>query len=676
MIRRIIFAALVLGFITTGVQAQTKRALIIAIGNYPDPQKFMWPELNSLHDVPLIQTALEKQQFNPGNIWTLLDSQATKAGIEKALDKLYDSARTGDIIVIHVSSHGEQIEDDNVNEEADGLDECIVPYGAQYSTDKSVFNRISSGYLRDDTFGEKITRLRNKVGSTGDILVTLDACHSGSGTRGGGTAKVRGSNSPMVSANFDMKRMGKKDAAGVFKDNNSTKLNKDAATYVVISGAQAQERNFECLDDEGNAVGSLSYAISKAISTLEGKITYRTLFAQIEDVMREKAPAQKPVLEGDGIDRELFGGKYIRQTPYMTVNAKKSNKDTAILNAGTVSGVTTGSVIGFYPSGTNDPAGKDPMVKGTVVYAGNFTSVVKLEKEVPDFTQKLPWAFLEEMSYGGNTIRISVDSVDAAAGKTIKDALKDYKMAEFSANYDLYFTTSDNGDGYALRYAASGSPFVDNIDIRKPAAIREVMKRFDRYRYLRDLKFSEQDLSAKVELVFLDAKKNIDLNKIKSRTKFGRLELKNEDTVYLRITNTGLKNLFINIVDMQPDGIINGVIPKKGLTNTNGLPAPILPENCALKSKESKLYSDLMIIIGPPYGEEIFKVFLSTQLLDLEDILTSKGDETSRSRGVLNNLAKVFETADNKTGTRGVNPKVSTNQDGTIFSVNFSIVEK
>src|SRR2546426_1186201 len=101
-------------------QAQTKRALIIAIGNYPDPEKNGWMELSSLNDVPLIEAALVSQHFKKENVWELLDNQATRQGIVNALDRLYDSCKEGDIVVIHVSSHGEQIEDDDVDEEVDG----------------------------------------------------------------------------------------------------------------------------------------------------------------------------------------------------------------------------------------------------------------------------------------------------------------------------------------------------------------------------------------------------------------------------------------------------------------------------------------------------------------------------------------------------------------------------
>ncbi len=674
--KQIFLAFLLLAIVSVNVQAQTKRALIIAIGHYPDEGKNLWPEINSLNDVPLITTALLKQNFLPKNIWTLEDVQATKTGIEKALDKLIDSARTGDIVVIHISSHGHQIEDDNTNEEQDGLDECIVPYGAVYTADRSVFNKYSSGYLRDDVFGEKITRLRNKLGSKGDVLVDMDACHSGTGTRGPATHKARGNNSPMVSADFEKKRKtGVKDAAGVFKENTTTALNKDAATYVLFSGAQAQERNYECNDDEGNNVGSLTYAFSKVLTTLEGNVTYRTLFAKIEDIMRQVADQQKPVLEGDGIDRELFGGKYQRQTPYLLLDLAHSNPDTMFVNSGSVAGVTMGSIVGFYPAGTTNPTGLEPIQKGTVVISSNFTAAIKLDKPNEEFLKKAPWAFVLEMSYGGNPIRLNVDSLDAKSLQNVRDALKDEKGVTLTSDGELYLGKNDEGTGWSLRYVNSGIVF-DDVNINNAMALKNTLKRYDRFRYLKDLNIQEEGLSAKVELVFLDAKKKINKAKLLSRTKFGRLELIEGDTVFLKIKNTGTKDMFINIVDIQPDGIINRVMPNRELKDVRGLPRPILPENCKIARKDSVVNTDMMIVISKPYGQEIFKVFLSRDQLDLEDILAGKSDVNSKTRGILNNMAKVFESAENKNGARGGNPTVGTGQDGTIFSLNFAILEK
>ena len=93
--------------------------------------------------------------------------------------------------------------------------------------------------------------------------------------------------------------------------------------------------------------------------------------------------------------------------------------------------------------------------------------------------------------------------------------------------------------------------------------------------------------------------------------------------------------------------------------------------------KTELIFKNNAIRIAPPYGEETFKIFLSSDALDLEDILTGNGDKNSTSRGVLNNLAKIFEeSVVNEAGTRGGPGKINTAQNGTIFSLNFSILPK
>lgn len=662
--------------------SQTKRALIIAIGNYPDPQTNGWPVINSGDDIPLIKNALvSSQQFAEKNIQVLADSQATKKGIIAALDKLVANANKGDVVIIHFSSHGEQIEDDN-GDEIDGLDETIVPYGAVMTTDPDKFDQYAPGYIRDDLFGDRVTQLRNKLGKAGDLLVIIDACHSGSGTRGAETAKIRGGNIPMVSNKFASKKFPTADEAGVFQEGASTKLSNDAATYVVISGAQAKEVNYECYDDNGNAVGSLSYSFSKAISSLKGNITYRGLFAQVENVMREKAPKQRPVLEGDGIDRELFAGKYVRQQPYFTVNRSLSKGDVIALNAGFVSGISKGSEINFYEPGTTSMAGKTPLNKGRVISVNSFSSTVKLDSADDDLVKKAPWAFISELSYGAGKLKLFVRELKDVA-KTVQAGLKDFQLVEFDPKYDLLLDTLGSINNWALKYPNSGFVFQNGFSFPGTGsldALKETLKRFSRYNYLKGLSFNEPGLSGKVELLFLDEKGNVDEVKLKSRTRLGRLELKEDDQVYLRIINDGQRQFYINIVDLQPDGFINPIMPNKNLLNKNGNPDPLKMVDCVVNKGDTLFLKTLPISIQKPYGEEIFKVFLSSSELDLEDILTTK-DEAELppgKRGVLKEMEKLFiESNINATGTRGgAATRINTEQNGTVFSLNFQIVQK
>ncbi|MCW5908339.1 MAG: caspase family protein [Chitinophagales bacterium] len=638
-----------------------KYALIVAIGDYPEPDKNGWGKISSANDVPLVKTALQNQGFKTENITILQDAAATKDGIIKAFDKLIATVNKGDIVVIHFSSHGEQIEDNN-GDELDRLDETIVPYGAVYTTDKSKYKEYADGYFRDDDFGDKVTLLRNKLTGEGDLLVLLDACHSGTGTRGVNEAKPRGALPPMVSDQFKMSDMA--DKTDVFKDNNGAKLSNDAATYVVISGAQAKEFNYECFDDNGNPVGSLSYAFSKTVSQIkDSTISYRGIFAQIEDIMRDKAPRQKPVLEGDGVDRSLFGGDFITQQPYFTVKRWNSNKE-LVLKAGAVTGITKGSVVNLYPSGTADPAKVTAKNKGTVVSVTNYDAVVKLEKE--DSVGSAPWIFMTEMNYG-NKLKVDVRDVYGVK-KKLQTALKDFNLIEpeFTKACEVFIDTIAKGQLWAVKYATTGLVFDTIFKIDDTTEIKSTLKRFTRYRYLQGMKYNEDGLQAKVELVFLKPNGEIDYEKINSRTLNGRLELKEGDEVFLKIINTGEKLFYINIVDIQPNGIINPVLPYKQ--------QQIRAEDCRFYRNDSLILKSYTIGIGPPFGEETFKIFLAKDEIDLEDILTSPRGG-GRTRGAMKSLEQTFSDADGDAiATRGVGGKVNTDQNGTIFNLNFNIV--
>src|SRR5690554_7715314 len=81
--------------------ATEKHALIIAIGNYPS--KGGWSSISSTNDVPLIKNDLLAHGFLDSNITTLIDSEATKKGIEQAMADLEKKIKKGDIVVIHYS---------------------------------------------------------------------------------------------------------------------------------------------------------------------------------------------------------------------------------------------------------------------------------------------------------------------------------------------------------------------------------------------------------------------------------------------------------------------------------------------------------------------------------------------------------------------------------------------
>src|ERR1700722_11633682 len=170
-----------------------KYALIIAIGDYPAQNG--WPKISSIQDVPYLEKTLQDQGFADKDIVVVRDSAATMEGIRAAFAAMTAKVHRGDIVVVHFSSHGEQVEADNDNK-IDGLDECVVTYNAISPLQSKDFQKDQAEYLRGHMLGSYIKKIRIKLGSTGDVIVFMDNCYSGDGTRG--ASKIRGGEFPFV----------------------------------------------------------------------------------------------------------------------------------------------------------------------------------------------------------------------------------------------------------------------------------------------------------------------------------------------------------------------------------------------------------------------------------------------------------------------------------------------
>ena len=165
-------------FFSVSTIAQTKRALIIGIGEQADKN---WTKINGDKDVPLVQQMLQKVGYT--DIRTLVNKQATKAGIVSAFKKLTAQCAVGDIVYIHFSGHGQQVTDVNGDEgKKDGWDEAWVPYDAYLRYDEKRYK--GEKHLIDDELNTLLTAIRNKIGDSGKLLVVVDACHSGDSSRG------------------------------------------------------------------------------------------------------------------------------------------------------------------------------------------------------------------------------------------------------------------------------------------------------------------------------------------------------------------------------------------------------------------------------------------------------------------------------------------------------------
>lgn len=249
-----IVALLIGGQVTN---AETKRALLVGISDYgnalEDPNK--WANISGANDIKLLSPLFSEHGYT---VTSLVDAQATHAGITKALEKLAKDSKKGDRVYIHFSMHGQPFEDLNGDEE-DGWDEALIPVDAEMLYAEGVYE--GKNHLLDDELEVYFNDIRSKLGSEGQLYVILDACHSGTGVRGD-DEHIRGTREGFT-------RSGKDYTPDRTKENNdyfTISTAKGQSPITVLEACRSYQVNKEVRDVETNTwYGSLSYYIAKSM---------------------------------------------------------------------------------------------------------------------------------------------------------------------------------------------------------------------------------------------------------------------------------------------------------------------------------------------------------------------------------------------------------------------------
>ncbi|TCC91659.1 hypothetical protein EZ428_07820 [Pedobacter frigiditerrae] len=675
---KLTFGLLILFFAVGTVTAQKKHALIFAIGDYPESGG--WSKISSAQDVGYIKNTLAKQGFPANNVKVVADSVATKEGIKAAFENLISNVGKKDVVVIHVSSHGEQVADDN-DDEADGYDETIVSYNATLAMgadktaiargtlSKAEYEKLQANYFRDDEFGAYIQRLRAALGNEGDVVVFMDNCHSGSGTRG--SAQTRGGKPALVYSGFDRK-FRKEDGEEVFKESTASRGNdKDLATYVVVSAALASELNFETTGDDNVGMGSLTYAISKVFENLKAGTTYRTLFANIQAIMNEKVPGQHPVLEGNGLDRTLFGGAFVDQKPFIDV--EKINTPLEILvKAGSFAGLSVGAKVNIYPAGTIDPSKAVALAKGVVIKATNYKATIKLDKITKLTQPSQMYVFISEPLFSTKPIVVGFSpksrgntAYTAEETAQITAALKKLPLVSLVGEPELLIVKGQGRDTISI--ATNGYRFTDIPTATDTVALKGVINRYAQYKLLEKLVVKDSTIMAQVKLIpVVDGKP--DEAAMKAKFDDRTYNFVDGDKVMLWIKNTGKKAVYVNILDLQPNGIINTFLPNKE--------QEIYPGDLRIEPGQTRIFDKYEIELGEPFGTEVLKVFVTSKEINLEGLATpkaSRGD--TGKKGVLSILEGLVDQS-STSATRG--PKVVSvkEAEGSVYNILYTLKEK
>lgn len=282
------------------VTAQIKRALVIGLG---DQQDKAWNKINGDKDVPLVLAILKSAGFK--SVTTLVNRQATKVGIVEAFKRMTASCKHGDVVYIHYSGHGQQMTDVH-NDEKDGLDECWIPYDA-YRKASATYH--GEKHLTDDELNVYLNAIRHKIGARGKLLVVIDACHSGDGTRGEDDEIVRGVEDTLV--------VDSQNARGLYEtfeaiksffmgDNGkenviNAKAKPLAERWITISACRSDQVNVEM---KSPAVGKLTYALWKELKNSD-KVNNDEFMRRIRKFVNRNTSSrpQQPEMTGEDINK-------------------------------------------------------------------------------------------------------------------------------------------------------------------------------------------------------------------------------------------------------------------------------------------------------------------------------------------------------------------------------------
>ena len=639
---RINIGLLFIGFIlsfSTFSQTSNKVALIVAVSNY-DPSTG-WDNLSSEADVKLITEALKKQGFKSQDIAIIRDKDATLQGITAAIDKhLVGKVKKdqNDVAVFHFSGHGQQMLDDN-GDEGDGLDEALVPYDAPLE-----YKPGENKHLRDDLLEKKLNEVRLALGSKGNLLVVVDACHSGTSTRGGG--KTRGSEriyAPEGKAP-EKKQLTTSENFGI------TGAELDMAPMTSFFASGPFEQNAEASLPGGEGCGSLSLAFSRALAKADNKMSYKALFEDIKIQMSALVPQQTPMAEGD-LDKVIIGGKALPKTQYFLLEKKD---DLLTIPVGTLYGIYEGTTVKLYPADTRDTAAVKPIATGKISTANVYNSILELDRQLTATEIQKSWLYLGEINYGDLVVQVKLNIADISLASKVKALTGQINQMKLSIDAADLFIQTGAGFSPDSVYITTGN----GLEVAKVhnSASDEDLKNFftqkigdyARAAFLRKMDLKNANYNIAFEFVPLvcisgcgtPAAKYKDGDLKSKMDSSGHVTFKVGDRFRLNIINQGNNVAYYTVIDIQPDNIVNVLVPGK---NERADEFKIFPSDTIRMQKVYK--------IGPPYGVDVIKVVGSDTPIDLRTMFASRGALT-RGDGNKKPFEKLMQGTYNAEGNR------------------------
>lgn len=583
---RAIALALLFGAFFAHAQPR-KRALLAGAGNYPPASG--WSVLNAASGVQMMRSTLLQQGFQDNDILVLTDAAATRAGISQAFQNhLIQQSAPGDIAVFHFYGHGCQVPDDN-GDEIDQADEAIAPYDSE----KPVAGPIKN-FIRDDELSEWTARLREKAGPSGQVLVLLDACHTGTGVRAGENGD------PATSA--ETHSLAK----------NTTAPGEAAlAPMVAFFSSAPQQKSLEITWENGEKCALLTWAFCKSMTRIRPESTYRGLFEQIALLITAKINKQTPQAEG-ALDMRVFGEKVTPPPPYFNTYTSSANGREIRLRGGLMHGLQPGTEVALYPPETRDTATVQPIAKGYVMDegAGLIECRVALDRPLTAGQLAPAWTFITLRRFNGYNISIRLAIGDPVQEKAVRERLASMPSVRWSDDNPELTVAADKDNRLLLLSADRTLVWKTDYAAAPPEtalkALQDAIGNYMQAGFLRNLEFDGTpyhiDFDARAEAT------------ASTPVAAGLTLRRDKDVARLRVANRSPKTVYYTILDIDGANKVTVLLPPEGRS----------PNEYALAPNESREHR---VKFDTP-GREVLKLIATPVSIDLRPAIASRGRST------------------------------------------------
>lgn len=558
-------------------------ALLVGIDNYPDGV----PQLKGcVNDINAIELLLNQkyQHFNI-NIKKLLNQDATRQNLINSFRSHLCKAKSGDTVLFYYSGHGSR---ENTPKEfwADSPDkknETLVCYDS----------RKESGF---DLADKELAVLISEVAlNNPHIIICLDCCYSGSGTR----------DTIDLGIARQVEKTGNNRLIGEYLDGFYEKqFLKDGSvavpqsSHVLLSACQYNEKAYETTEKHGLFTTSLLSCLS---NQTQGGNTYAELFQSLSVNIRTIQKTQHPNFEyfGGFNPHSLFlsgqPSDRVKSFPIYYDIEKRQWK----AGKGAIHGVpienTSPISVWIFENNTSS------FIYENQIAEAEFTTV-EMEESVVILSKELNKALKYTAFQVGSGIKNAVVFSELPSSELV--ALNEYQETSNKATADYWVLKND--ETIQVVHNLSQKIISENTVVESINTALQKIARWENFKKLSNPKSKLSIEAVKLELQLLNEPENIIFNGTEAEICLQQLENNEIETKHYRIvcSNNSGKDLYFKLLFISP---LYGIMQLSSEMIGQGMGKILIDESLGFFPEQ---YQD-------SESNGVFKVIASTQEIDL-----------------------------------------------------------